>query len=61
MDDFAQLLYALCTCKQSISGKMAFKELLVIVLSFWLRSRRARKRRAIEYDEQRHYGGFAMQ
>ena len=33
-------------CKQSISGKMAFEELLVIVLSFWLRSRRARRRRA---------------
>ena len=45
-DDFAQLLYALCTCKQSISGKMAFEDLLVIVLLFWLRSRRARRRRA---------------
>ena len=46
MDDFVQLLYALCTCKQSISGKMVFEELLVIVLLFWLHSRRARRQRA---------------
>ena len=41
-DDFTQLLYALRTCKQSISGIMAFEDLLVIMLLFWLRSRRAR-------------------